>query len=112
MYLFVEAWTPKPAWLALAREEREGYVSQVASGMSQLQAAGVEVVGWGFSDDAARGTDHGAFAVWRCPTRQAANQLRQAVEHARWYDYFEQLDLGGEVESPEVVLEHHVNLGS
>jgi hypothetical protein len=77
MYLFVEAWTPKPAWLALSREEREGYVSQVASGMSQLQAAGVQVVGWGFSDDAARG-----------------------------------LDLGGEVESPEVVLEHHVNLGS
>ena len=112
MYLFIEAWTPKPAWLALSREEREAYVSRLTGGMPELQAAGIEVVGWGFSDGDARGTQHVAFAVWRCPSRQAANQLRQAVERSRWYEYFEQLDLGGEVQSPEVVLEHHVDLGS
>ena len=110
MYLLLEAWTPKPAWMSLTRGEREAYVSQVASGISELEAAGIESPGWGFIDKAARGTQHVAFAVWQCPTEDAANGLRQAIADAGWYEYFDQIDFGGQVESPETVLGHHVAL--
>jgi len=110
MQLVIEAWTPNAAWLALSREQRAEYISQVDEGMGELQAAGIEVVGWGFSDEAARGIDHVAFSVWRCPTKEAAQQLRQAFADSAWYDFFDQLDFGGAVVDPEVVLQHHIDL--
>jgi hypothetical protein len=109
MYLLVEAWTPKPTWLALPRAERQAYVSQVGSGAAALQAAGIETLGWGFIDEAARGTEHLAFAIWQCPSQEAAQQLRQAIAESGWYDYFDQLDFGGEAGSPEAVLRQHLN---
>jgi hypothetical protein len=35
MYLFIEAWTPRPAWLALTPEERTAYVGRVGEGVAQ-----------------------------------------------------------------------------
>jgi len=45
MYLMIEAWTPRPAWLALTPEERTAYVGGVGEGAAALRAAIAEA-GW------------------------------------------------------------------
>ena len=67
MYLMIEAWTPRPAWLALTPDERTAYVGGVGEGVVALAEAG-------------------------------------------WYEYFDQVDFGGEAGPPESVLGHHIAL--
>ena len=110
MYLMIEAWTPKPAWLALSAQERAAYVADVGEGVAALAAQGVASLGWGLVDEASRGTDHVAFAVWETGSRDGCDALRSAIAQAGWYEYFDQVDFGGEAGPPDAVLRHHIEL--
>ena len=110
MYLMIEAWTPKGAWLALTNEERAGYVAGVREGVAALASHRIRSLGWGLTDEASRGTDHIAFAVWECGSREDCDVLRSAIADAGWYEYFDQLDFSGEAGEPDRVLRHHVEL--
>jgi len=110
MYLMIEAWTPRPAWLALTTDERTAYVAAVGEGVGALAAQGVESLGWGLADEASHGTEHVAFAVWECGSREGCDALRAAIARAGWYAYFDQVDFGGEAGPPESVLGHHIAL--
>ena len=110
MYLMIEAWTPKPAWLALTETERADYVAGVGEGVAALAAQGVTALGWGLVDEASRGLDHMAFAVWECGSREGGDALRTAIAAAGWYEYFDQVDFGGEAGPADAVLRHHIGL--
>jgi hypothetical protein len=110
MYLMIEAWTPKPAWLELGEQERAAYVAGVGEGVAALEAQGVTSLAWGLIDEASRGTAHTAFAVWECGTREGCDALRASIAAAGWYAYFDQVDFGGEAGPPDAVLRHHVAL--
>ncbi len=112
MYLMIEAWTPKPAWLALTEQERADYVAGVGEGVGGLAAQGVTSLGWGLIDEASRGTEHTAFAVLECGSREGCDALRSTIAAAGWYEYFDQVDFGGEAGPPDAVLRHHVELRS
>jgi uncharacterized protein DUF6616 len=112
MYLMIEAWTPKPAWLALTEAERTEYVTAVGEGAAALAEQGVTPLAWGLTDEASHGTEHVAFAVWECGSRAGCDALRAAIAGAGWYELFDQIDFGGEGGSPEAVLRHHVALGT
>ena len=88
MYLMIEAWTPRPAWLALTPDERTAYVGGVGEGVAAFAA----------------------FAVWECGSREGCDALRAAIAQAGWYEYFGQVDFGGEAGPPESVLGHHIAL--
>ena len=110
MYLMIEAWTPKPAWLALTPDERAAYVGGVGEGVGALAEQGVSSLGWGLVDEASHAIDHVAFAVWECGSREGCDALRAAIAQAGWYEYFDQVDFGGEAGPPETVLGHHIAL--
>jgi hypothetical protein len=110
MYLMIEAWTPKPAWLALTEAQRAEYMAGVGEGAAALAAQGVTSLGWGLVDEASHGTDHTAFAVWECGSRAGCDALRSAIAAAGWYEYFDQVDFGGEAGPPDAVLRHHIEL--
>jgi hypothetical protein len=112
MYLMIEAWTPKPAWLALTEAQRADYVAGVGEGVAALAAQGVRPLGWGLLDDAARATEHTAFAVWECGSRAGCDALREAIAAAGWYELFDQVDFGGEAGPPDAVLRHHIELAA
>jgi hypothetical protein len=112
MYLMIEAWTPKRTWLALSEQERANYVEGVGEGVAALTAQGVRSLGWGLVDEASRGMDRVAFAVWECGSRAGCDALRAAIAAAGWYEYFDQIDFGGKAGAPDAVLRHHIALGS
>lgn len=108
MYLLIEVWTPKPAWSALSEQERADYAAAALEGGAGLESQGIRTLGWGWLDEQSRGIDHAAFAVWDCGTREGADVLRAAITGAGWYDYFDQVDFGGELIAPDLVMQQHV----
>jgi hypothetical protein len=46
--------------------------------------------------------------VWRAPRREALDRLREVIAREGWYDYFEQVNVTGELSAPEVVIGQHL----
>ena len=102
MYIYVELWKAKRAWLALGPDERKSYLDGIGPAMAALAEAGVEVVSFALNDD---DTEHRAdyryVAVWTMPDKERALQLEQAVVDSGFYDYFEQVNARGDSMSPD-----------
>lgn len=105
MHTFIELWNPTARWKELDVEERKSYMEQVGEGMQQLADAGVETLGWGV---AAADVDHPApyrfFAIWRAPDEHGIRVMQDAVAGAGWYDLFEQVNVGGLLQTPDAVI--------
>lgn len=111
MYLYVELWKVKPQWLALSQQERGEYMSKLGPAIEGLAKAGVEIVGWGLNDSETpyRG-DYAYLAVWKMPNKELVHQFEETVEQAGWHEYFEQINLRGELLTPEAVIGDMINL--
>jgi hypothetical protein len=111
MYLYIELWKVKPEWLGLSEKERGDYMSQLGPAIEGLAKAGVEVVGWGLSDAETpyRG-DYRYLAVWKMPNKDLVQQFEETVEQAGWQKYFEQINIRGELLTPEAAIGDMINL--
>lgn len=105
MILFIEIWNPRQAWHDLTVTERQAYLARIDPQMRQVMASGVEVIGWSV---AVQETDQHAgyayFAVWKMPTQAHARQFQDAIRAIGWYDYFEQVNLSGPLDTPDAVI--------
>lgn len=112
MYTFIELWRPRPTWLALDEAERSAYMEAVGAGMAELTAAGIEVVGWGKVDAEPDGRSSGYhyIAVWRMPSPAEVEKFRATVREARWYDYFDQVNVASALGAAEAVIGEHIGL--
>lgn len=111
MYLYVELWKAKPEWLGLSEKERGEYMSQLGPAIEGLAKSGVEIVGWGLNDAETpyRG-DYPYLAVWKMPNKNLVQQFEETVEQAGWHKYFEQINVRGELLTPETVIENMIKL--
>jgi len=111
MYLYVELWKPREAWIALSIQERSSYMSQLGPAIGELTKAGVELIGWSLNDsETPYGADYRYIAVWRMPNRDAVKQFEQVVEQSGWHRYFEQVNARGELVSPDPVIANMIRL--
>ena len=108
MYLYVELWKARPAWLALSREQRGAWMDNLLAGLQEQLRSGVEVVGFARSDaDTPLSAGYDFLAAWRMPSREAAEGFERFVEVAGWHEYFEQVNARGAVmETAEFVSSH------
>ena len=111
MYLFVECWKARPEWLALKAEERGAYMAQLGQGIGELLKAGVEVISWSLNDiDTSNRSQYDYFAVWKFPTKEMVQGFEQIVEQSGWYNYFDQVNLSGEIKDPFSCISNIVSL--
>jgi hypothetical protein len=111
MHIFVELWNARPEWLALSDEERGNYMQQVGAGMGELAKAGIEVVTWAVNDpDTSHRCGYEYLAVWKMPDSKAVKLFEETVEQAGWYNYFEQVNAGGAMSTPEEIIGRLMNL--
>lgn len=111
MYIFVEMWNPKQAWLDLSQTERTDYVSAVGVAVKNLTDTGVEILTWSFNDKATdrfNGFDY--FAIWKFPNMELVKSFQNMVIEAGWYNYFEQVNACGLLNGPQPILEHSIAL--
>lgn len=111
MHLVVELWKPTPAFLAAPSAVREEIIAGVRGGIEQMAAAGIHTLGWGRvtpSEDHPPGYDW--FSVWEIPSPELVDAFFAGVAASGWYDWFEQVNIAGELESAAAVLEDHLAL--
>jgi hypothetical protein len=105
MEIFIELWKAKDAWKALSTSDREAYVAQIGPVMKDLISRGVIIEAWGINDDDSPfRADYNYFAVTKFPDKAILNEFKSIVEQANWYEYFEQVNITGEVLTPEEVI--------
>lgn len=113
MYVVVEAWTPKPAFLTAPPTQRADFFAALDAGIAALGSTGVEPLGWGRTDPSGEhGSEHDWFAVWQVRDAAAADTFLAGVLASGWYDYFEQTNLRGELRPVADVVREHIGLAS
>jgi len=109
MHVFLELWNPKPTWHSLSAADRQSLMGRLGQATTPIaQAGGIEVLGWGKADSKVDHSEgHQYFAVWRSPTREALDQMREVILKGGWYDYFDQVNVVGELRTPDAVIAEH-----
>jgi haloalkane dehalogenase len=109
--IFVEMYNYKQDWIDLGVPERRTFVATLTSALGELQAAGVEVLGYAVNDPA---TDHRApydfFCVYRVPEVGLQRSFEAGIAASGWYEYFDQVTLGGAARTPAGTLMKNVLL--
>ena len=109
MYLYVELWKARPAWLELAQGERKAWMDKLLAGLQQQLQSGVEVVGFASNDgETPYPSGYDFFAAWRMPNKEAAERFEGFVERAGWHEYFEQVNARGPSLETEQFVSAHV----
>lgn len=110
MYLYVELWKARPAWLDLSREERKSWLDKVLGGLQEQLQSGVEVIGFALNDeDTPNSAGYDIFAAWKMPSKEIAQQFENFVENAGWHNYFEQVNARGKMLEMEPFVSAHIN---
>jgi hypothetical protein len=106
MRIYVEQWRPRPAWLELDAAQRATYVEAVGPDLQEVLDRGAELVAVGPADPGtACSGESQYFAVWRLPDLDLVRLFERRIEGAGWYEYFDQVNLGGEIVELDVLLE-------
>lgn len=112
MHVFIELWNPKSSWLKLSAAQRGEVINTLGQTTGPVIEEGkIEVLGWGFADKSIdHASAHAYFAVWRAESAAALSRLREVIVAGGWYEHFDQVNVGGELTTPDVVLGHHIGL--
>lgn len=95
-HYLVELYTPKPAWLALSREQRGRFLDGIKAGMGGLAGLGVEVLVLNETEAGIdQASDHRFLGIWRFPDVQARDALLAGIGASGWYGYFDHVNAAG-----------------
>ena len=111
MYLYVETWNAKPAWLALPSADRAAFIDSVQRLLGDLVSDDLQLVGCVITDDDTH--QHGGYqyvAVWRASDRDRVRRIEEGTERIGWHDYFDQVNHGSGEVGPEAVIGHMLSL--
>ena len=105
MYIYVELWKPKQAWLEMPPQDRTNYLDQLGPAIQKLLDMGIEMLSWSINDaDTPYPVNYPYFAIWKMPNKDAVLQFEQVVDEAGWHNYFEQVNARGMIGTPQDVL--------
>lgn len=103
--IFVELYNYGPAWSKCSEKERTEFMKKVIESVNGLKAAGVDVVGYGKnSHKTDRRAPYDFFCVYRVPSAEFQREFERNIAASGWYNYFEQVNVGGTAEDFAAVL--------
>jgi len=97
MYLYVEMWNAKPAWMALDDGARRAFMKQIAEFLEATEAPGVcHVDACCVNDgDTAMRVPYSYVVVWKMADASHVKTISDGTARMGWYAYFEQVNAGG-----------------
>ena len=111
MITYIELWKAKKTWTDLSKEERSNYLAALGPAIEQLISSGTEIISWGSNAPSTfNKAEYDYFAVWSFPDADAAVNFEKLVEGAGWYNYFDQVNLMGNKQTPEQVMGKMIDL--
>ncbi len=111
MYLFVKLWTPKPAWYELPLEARVSFIKKGQETLHNISHT-METIAWMevLESEAPHKGPYTYCSVYKFYDKYDADVFHKTMVKFKWYDYFEQINVVGEVESPGAVLQRVISL--
>jgi hypothetical protein len=107
MYLYLELWSAREAWLVLSTQDRKTFFERVTGAVSDLLESGSEALAFAINDaDTDRRASYEYLALWRMPDRATAVEFEKRLDELGWYDLFDQHNMRGEEITAEVGLGH------
>lgn len=112
MHIFVKLWSPKPSWLLLSQEQRLKFIKKAQLGMEPISKRGLETIGWIEidKDDTIHSPKYQYCSVYKAADKSIMNEFHAAMNKFGWYEYFEQINTVGKIESPGSVLDRVLKL--
>lgn len=105
MYLYVELWKFRPAWLELSPDDRKAWMDKLLHGLQQQLESGVEPIGLVTNDnDTPHSSGYDFLAVWRMPNKEIAVRFENFVEASGLHEYYEQVNTRGEMAEMDAVV--------
>lgn len=103
--IFVELYNYGPAWGKCSKNERTEFVKKVIESVNGLKSAGVDVIAYGKnSHKTDRRAPYDFFCVYRVPSAELQREFERNINASGWYNYFEQVNIGGPAEDFAAVL--------
>ena len=105
MYLYVEMWNAKPAWLGLAQPAREAFMKKVDDFLGTIIGQDRQVYGCCVNDgDTAPRAGYTYLVVWKLKDKAAVKAIADGTAAVGFYDYFSQVNIGGEQVGPDELV--------
>ena len=99
--LIVEMFNYRDAWTEISSEDRQRFVEGVMQGIGKMSPADVEIIGYAHNlPSTDRRAPYDFFCVYRVADQQARSRLFDQIEQSGWFDYFDQVNLGGPALTP------------
>ncbi|MBY6204512.1 DUF6616 family protein [Halomonas denitrificans] len=111
MYIYVEHWTPKQAWLDLSKDDRRAFFERMMPLIEKHEEMGIETLAMATVDeDTPMKSDHVFVSVFRMPDEKLARMFEQDIESIGWYEYFDQTNARGSICTPEEIIGTHIEI--
>ena len=111
MKTYIELWKAKQSWLSLPQDQRADYLSKMQPSIGFFLEKGSSIISWGKNTDANdQKADYDWFSIWQFPDDGVLAEFEALLQGAGWYDYFDQINVGGEHVGPEEVIGQLINL--
>lgn len=96
-HYLAELYSPKPAWIALSAEQKQEFFARIGSGLSDLNALGIEAVAFGQTDvSQPHPAQQQFFAIWKFADAAAVAALLAGITSTGWHDYFDTINAAGQ----------------
>ena len=110
-HIFIELFNFKNAWNNLPEDKRKEYREGVLGAIAQQVAKGLDVISWGFNDTATdRRAPYDFYCVYKTASAAYQREFEADIARAGWYEYFDQVNVSGEVSTPEELFNALVSL--
>lgn len=109
--VFVELFNYNDAWRELPEQQREEYRQGVLGAVASQVADGLDVISWGFNSHATdRRAPYDFYCVYRTRSAEHQRTFEQEIAGAGWYRFFDQVNVSGDVSTPEALMTSLVKL--
>jgi haloalkane dehalogenase len=109
--LFIELYNYKQSWGECSADVRKAFAAGVTEAVGQLRSAGVEVIAYGSNSmQTDRRAPYDFFCVYRVPSSESQREFERQVAASGWYDYFDQVNVSGDIVDHETGLRANAEL--
>jgi hypothetical protein len=109
-HIFIELYSENQKWAAMPEDSRSQYIENVIVAVGQVAALGIEVLAYGANESGVHNrAPYDFFAIYKVPDPAALAMLQDAIQGSGWYDYFDQINVGGPMFDAFDVLRSHAN---
>lgn len=105
MYVLVELWNAKESWLALPASERGKFMDKVNAFLATLEGKGLDLDVCCLNEGStAPRCNYRYVAIWKAKDKATAKQVIDGTANLGWYEYFDQVNLGGDGVGPDGLI--------